>query len=155
MSDEKDVPSMLKAKFDRLPAGTVLVLPTSCPTCGCANRGGIEQICRCKCHGGKFFEEEVGVNDPKWTGFALYTEEDVIGEYVRSEGYLNFTYVCRKLKLKPAECAERVLAFIKVQEDADGHAESAFVNYLKATVERLTDEGWEPGTPPAQPMKQG
>jgi hypothetical protein len=48
----------LQAKFDALPPGTVLVPPTSCPTCGCSNAGGIDELCPCECHGGTFFEED-------------------------------------------------------------------------------------------------
>ena len=60
MNDEegKKLLEHLQAKFDALPPGTVLVPPTSCPTCGCSNAGGIDELCPCECHGGTFFEED-------------------------------------------------------------------------------------------------
>lgn len=55
---QKDLLADRQAKFDGLPAGTVLVPLATCPTCGCSNAGGIDELCPCECHGGTFSEED-------------------------------------------------------------------------------------------------
>src|ERR1035441_9033796 len=78
------------------------------------------------------------------------TDADVIEEFIRNYPYPEFTYICRRLKMKPAECLERVLAF---NEEGNGwYSAAQETESLKADAAKLIEEGWEPGTPPPTPM---
>jgi hypothetical protein len=93
---------------------------------------------------------DVEFGDAKLMSRANYTDADVIEEFIRNYPYPEFTYICRKLKMKPAECLERVLAF---NEEGNGwYSATQESESLKADAARL--EGWEPGTPPTTPMNR-
>jgi hypothetical protein len=127
---QKDVLAHLQAKFDALPAGTVLVPPT--------NDDDDSDV------------RDVEFGDPKLMSRANDTDADVIEEFIRNYPYQEFTYICRRLKMKPAECLERVLAF---NEEGNGwYSAAQETESLKADAAKLIEEGWEPGTPPPTPM---
>ena len=135
MSDEKDPLSMLKAKFDSLPTGTVLVPPTS-------DDNDVEAV---------------DVTDRRWATIGIDGRDaEVIEHFIDNYPYTEFKYICRKLKLTPAEAFSRVAQVVRVVGDDafrcfDG---CSGLEYLKANAQKLIDNGWEPGTPPAQPMSK-
>ena len=86
MSDEKDPLSMLKAKFDSLPTGTVLVPPTS-------DDNDVEAV---------------DVTDRRWATIGIDGRDaEVIEHFIDNYPYTEFKYICRKLKLTPAEAFSR------------------------------------------------
>ncbi len=94
----------------------------------------------------------VEFNDLKLMG-AHDPEAEIIDRFISSYPYLPLTYICRRLKMRPAECLERVLAF---NEEGNGwYSQSQEAEGLTADAARLIEEGWEPGMPPSSPMTKG
>jgi hypothetical protein len=102
----------------------------------------------CECFG--CANDDVQFNDPALMGTTNWSEGELIEEFLQSYPYMEFTWLCRKLKLAPNEALKRVLAVDP--EDNQSCSGTQIVESLKAEAERLTAEGWEPGAPPSTPM---
>jgi hypothetical protein len=92
--------------------------------------------------------EDVEFGDPEF--MQVYTEDELIEEFIRNYPYQEFTYICRKLRCSPAEALNRILPH--VQDGNDWDTGDIGIKSLKEEAERLAAEGWEPGIPPTKPL---
>jgi len=134
-ADDDGIMEYLQVKFAALSKGNVLVPPTS----------DDDDI------------EAVDETDPKWRTLGIDGRDaEVIEHFIDNYPYTGFKYLCRKLKLTPAEALARVERVVRIVGDDAFFcfAQGSGVENLKAEAQKLIDEGWEPGTPPAQPMSK-
>jgi hypothetical protein len=100
---------------------------------------------------------DVEFGDPKLMsgrrGAGLTPEQvQTIDPFIRGYPYTTLTCLCRKLGFTPAEAVTRIMAFEPSNAWWD---EDEFAAALNEDAERLTAEGWEPGTPSPSPMTKG
>jgi hypothetical protein len=83
----------------------------------------------------------LGKGDPTLTPDQVET----ITRFIRNYPYSKLTYLCRVLKIKPAEAVTVVMTF---EPNNSWWDEEAFADALKQDAEGLTAEDWEPGVSP-------
>jgi hypothetical protein len=91
---------------------------------------------------------EVQFGDPEL--MRITSEEELIEEFVRSYPYQEFDYICRKLRLPPAEALKRILPL--ATEGNPWYTPEIFAESIKKDAAHRIEAGWEPGTPPPTPM---
>jgi hypothetical protein len=91
---------------------------------------------------------EVQFGDPEL--MRITSEEELIEEFVRSYPYQEFDYICRKLRLPPAEALKRILPL--ATEGNAWYTPEIFAEDIKKEAAGWIEAEWEPGTPPSAPM---